>query len=148
MPRRLTLEDLEALLAFEREPPLAVAADGLAGVLADLDLCLLGDWKNGCLAGYALVARLPFEAELQALRVAPSWRRRGIAGSLLAAALAQARVWGSERLQLEVRAGNRGAVALYEQAGWRLDGRRRGYYPPRLPGAGREDALLMSCPLA
>lgn len=43
--------------------------------------------------------------------------------------------------QLEVRAKNSAAVALYEGLGFTLVGRRKRYYPDS------EDALLMNCVL-
>jgi ribosomal-protein-alanine N-acetyltransferase len=78
--------------------------------------------------------------------VAPAMRRRGLAAALLKAVLEQCRHWGSERVLLEVRAGNAPAIGLYRRAGFREDGRRRGYYPPLQDPAdtGREDAVLMS----
>jgi ribosomal-protein-alanine N-acetyltransferase len=45
-------------------------------------------------------------------------------------------------MQLEVRAGGAGAIALYEGLGFTVTGRRRGYY--REPA---EDALLMEMEL-
>ena len=100
--RRLSLGDLERLVALERQQP--------------------RHWSAGQL------------------------RRRGLAAMLLTAVVTQCRRWGSERLLLEVRAGNAAAVALYRRAGFNEDGRRRGYYPPLegTTGANREDAILMS----
>lgn len=58
--------------------------------------------------------------------------------------LAIAKGWLSERLLLEVRVGNLGAIRLYQRCGFSEDGCRRGYYPAVEGAAGREDALLMS----
>lgn len=101
-----------------------------------------GVCEKPSLLGYALLYRLPFEAELQAITVAPYVRRRGVAKALLERLCDEARAWQSERLLLEVRESNRAARALYERAGFTLDGRRRGYY--RSATGGGEDALLMS----
>jgi ribosomal-protein-alanine N-acetyltransferase len=62
--------------------------------------------------------------------------------------VAVAKQWQAERLLLEVRAGNQRAIALYQQAGFGEDGCRKGYYPAVKGTTGREDALLMSRPLA
>lgn len=52
------------------------------------------------------------------------FRRRGIGRELLALCLAHAReVCGLEKVELEVFAGNRGAIALYEQAGFVCEGK-------------------------
>ncbi|MBB3191178.1 GNAT family N-acetyltransferase [Halomonas cerina] len=124
----------------------------LAEVLADARRVVLGIEVEGRLVGQAVVARQPFDAELESIAVSPGWRRRGLAHRLLEAVIEQARAWGGERLLLEVRAGNVAALTLYRRAGWHEDGRRRGYYPP-WPGEGRaegrrgeerEDAVLMS----
>ena len=50
---------------------------------------------------------------------------------------------GAEQIFLEVRAGNRAAIALYETSGFAAIGRRIAYYPPTHPQAPREDALVM-----
>jgi ribosomal protein S18 acetylase RimI-like enzyme len=46
-----------------------------------------------------------------------------------------------------VRVSNLPAIALYEAAGFAAIARRVAYYPPSHPGAAREDALVMRCPL-
>lgn len=166
---RLTLADLEGVAALEAAHgwPMGGSAVQLAATLNDEASALLGLRVGNTLTAYAAVVRLPFEAELQAMLVDDAWRGRGFARRLLAAVVAQARAWGSERLLLEVRAGNATAIALYRDAGFEDDGVRRGYYPP-LPappssargsettpprqagavgGDDREDALLMSLPL-
>ncbi|SDM11406.1 [SSU ribosomal protein S18P]-alanine acetyltransferase [Franzmannia pantelleriensis] len=107
----------------------------------------VGEQASEGLCGFAVLSRQPFDAELQAITVAPQVRRQGLAGRLVTALIDQAVGWGSERLLLEVRASNQAALALYRRSGFRDDGVRRGYYPP-LNGCGaREDALLMSFPL-
>ncbi|MCE8042781.1 GNAT family N-acetyltransferase [Billgrantia desiderata] len=144
--RRLSLGDLERLVALERQQPRHWSAGQLQAALEDRDCCVFGIEVEDALVAHAVVARLPFEAELQAMLVAPAMRRRGLAATLLTAVVTQCRRWGSERLLLEVRAGNAAAVALYRRAGFNEDGRRRGYYPPLegTTGANREDAILMS----
>lgn len=163
---RLTVADLEPVAELETAHgwPTGGSREPLAATLADAATAVFGLMAGDRLAGYAAVVRLPFEAELQAILVADAWRGQGLARRLLGAVADQARDWGSERLLLEVRAGNAPAIALYRAAGFDADGLRRGYYPPlpaaaRAPettpprqagavgGAAREDALLMSLPL-
>jgi [ribosomal protein S18]-alanine N-acetyltransferase len=168
---RLTAADLAPVVVLEEAHgwPTGGSRGPLAATLADPATAafglMAGDAPMGGdgLVAYAVVARLPFEAELQAILVAEARRGQGHARRLLTLVVDQARGWGSERLLLEVRAGNAPAIALYRGAGFREDGLRRGYYPP-LPsadpapettpprragavGAAREDALLMSLPL-
>ncbi|MGQ4878363.1 ribosomal protein S18-alanine N-acetyltransferase [Billgrantia sp. LNSP4103-1] len=144
--RRLGAADQERLVALEHDQPRPWSPGQLAAVLSDEDGCILGAEVAGELVGHAVVARLPFEAELQAMLVAPALRRRGVAAALLTAVVDHCRQWGSERLLLEVRAGNAPALGLYRRAGFSEDGRRRGYYPPLgdKADANREDAILMS----
>ncbi|MDR5867152.1 ribosomal protein S18-alanine N-acetyltransferase [Halomonas koreensis] len=144
--RRLGVGDLEALVALEaagQAQPWSPAQ--LRAALASPDHAVFGVEAGGELVAHAVVARGPFDAELEAILVAPARRGEGLATRLMDEAKAEARRWGSERLLLEVRGGNAPAIALYRRAGLRVDGRRRGYYPPQA-GADREDALLMSGP--
>jgi len=78
--------------------------------------------------------------ELHVLAVAthPDERRRGIAGALVAHALAEARGAGCTLATLEVRRGNLAAIALYERAGFRTVHVRQRYYEDN-----HEDALVM-----
>jgi len=162
---RLTEADLPPLVALEAAHgwPMGGSEAQLAATLADPATAVYGLMEGDALAAYAAVARLPFEAELQAILVDEARRGQGLARKLLTVVIDQARDWGSERLLLEVRAGNAPAIALYRAAGFTEDGVRRGYYPPqpaspqgpettppRQPGAvgaAREDALLMSLAL-
>lgn len=173
---RLTEADLPSVAALEEAGgwPMGGSEAQLAAALADPATAvyglMVGEGQAGGdeLVAYAAVARLPFEAELQAILVDEARRGQGLARKLLNVVVDQARDWGSERLLLEVRAGNAPAIALYRAAGFTDDGVRRGYYPPRpaaqpasLPGqettpprqagavgAAREDALLMSLTLS
>ncbi|XKE45049.1 GNAT family N-acetyltransferase [Halomonas organivorans] len=145
--RRLTPADLPSLVDLEAGgQPQPWSVGQLEAVLASDFHAVIGLEGAKGLVGHAVVARQPFDAELEVILVAPRWRGHGLARLLLEGVLETARRWGVERLLLEVRAGNAPAIALYRRAGLVVDGRRRGYYPP-LAGAEREDALLMSCSL-
>lgn len=80
--------------------------------------------------GFALVRNVMDEAELLLLAVDPAYRRRGIAGSLLRAVIAEAQMSGIADMHLEVRANN-DAVRLYAAHGFIKVGERRGYYRGR-----------------
>ncbi|WP_261506500.1 ribosomal protein S18-alanine N-acetyltransferase [Chromohalobacter canadensis] len=140
------LDAVEALEAAGQVHPWKRAT--LARALADDTLEVWGAWRDAALLGHAVLAWLPFEAELQAITVAPNVRRQGIAGMLLAHIVTRARQGGAERLLLEVRASNAPALALYRQYGFDEDGCRHGYYPPvETRGGEREAAVLMSTSL-
>ncbi len=78
------------------------------------------------------------EWELENIAVLPEFRRKGVAGGLLAALLAHARALLAERILLEVRASNHAAIRLYHASGFQLLARRREYY--RNP---HEDAMIL-----
>lgn len=142
----LTPSHAALLHALEAEAYSGANPQQLNDALCDPSVQLLGYWQKNVLTGYAMVARLPFDAELQAIAVLPACQGRGIGRQLLGEVIGYAEQWQSERLLLEVRASNQPAIRLYQQHGFSEDGRRRHYYPAVQGAAGREDALLMSRP--
>lgn len=93
--------------------------------------------------GYACFSVLAPEAELLRIGVIPARRCGGVAAAALALAQRQLRLIGVDRVMLEVRASNIGAIKLYQRLGYINDGRRPNYYPAQANRAP-EDALLMS----
>jgi ribosomal-protein-alanine N-acetyltransferase len=79
------------------------------------------------------------EVHVNNIGVRHGYRRRGVGGALLGAALAAAAGRGAREAILEVRASNLDAQALYARFGFKVVGRRKNYYrdPP-------EDALVMT----
>ncbi len=75
------------------------------------------------------------------LAVGEPFRRRGLAGALLAHAYPWAREVGVLKIQLSVRARNAAAVSLYEREGFELEGRERSQV---FDDEGFEDNLLMA----
>lgn len=94
-------------------------------------------------SGYALLLlrRGTRVARLYSIGVRASARGRGIGAALLGDVESTARDAGADRLRLEVRADNGGAIAFYLAHGYRQFGRHAGYYDD---GA---DALRMEKPL-
>lgn len=92
------------------------------------------------IAGYGIVSQPVDEAHLLNLCICPEHRRGGLAALLLDFLVREARLGGAERMFLEVRPSNKGAVALYRASGFHIIGRRPGYYPAK---KGREDAAVM-----
>jgi len=90
------------------------------------------------LCAYCAFRLVVDEMHVMNLAVAPEARRRGLARRLLRFALRRAARAGAETAFLELRAGNEGALALYESLGFRRLSRRRAYY--RQPV---EDALVL-----
>jgi [ribosomal protein S18]-alanine N-acetyltransferase len=82
----------------------------------------------GTVVGHALVSVVYEIAELQRIATTAERRRRGIGGALLAAAVDLAGGEGAERLLLEVREDNVGAIEFYDRAGFVEIDRRERYY--------------------
>lgn len=98
----------------------------------------------GDVMGYALMSMAVGEAHILNLCVDPEMQGRGLGRFLLGHLLAVARAAQVELVLLEVRVSNAAAIRLYDTAGFREIGTRRGYYPL---GKGREDALVLALDL-
>lgn len=94
--------------------------------------------EGGGLRAYCAFRLVLDEMHVMNVAVAPGARRRGLARWLLRFAMAKAARAGARRALLELRAGNRAALTLYESLGFRRLGVRRAYY--RAPV---EDALTL-----
>ena len=66
-------------------------------------------------------------ATLLDVAVLPDYQGRGLAAALMQAGLAAMRAGGAERCELEVRASNHRAIALYRACQFVEDGVRTGY---------------------
>jgi ribosomal-protein-alanine N-acetyltransferase len=141
--RRAVPDDLAAIARIERasfsdpwsEDSLATALDRMVVLVASAEGS--GDGAVG-LAGYVVALVVAPDAEVADLAVAPEARRQGVGRALLARAIDVLADLHVRAVHLEVRESNRAARSLYESAGFRPAGRRRGYY--RQPV---EDALLL-----
>jgi ribosomal-protein-alanine N-acetyltransferase len=94
---------------------------------------------EGQVVGHAVTSSAGEIAELQRIAVAPEHRRQGIAAALLASVLDAARRTEADRLLLEVREDNRGALSFYADQGFVEIDRRPRYYADGAP------AVVMRC---
>jgi [ribosomal protein S18]-alanine N-acetyltransferase len=92
--------------------------------------------------GFAVLGGAAGFAELEMVLVAADMREQGIGRALCRYAMRWAAERGAATVELEVRASNRAAVALYESLGFARQGVRRDYYREPV-----EDAVLMACVL-
>jgi [ribosomal protein S18]-alanine N-acetyltransferase len=98
--------------------------------------------EAGQLVAYICVWEVADELHITNIAVHPDTRRRGFGRTLLGRTLEDARERAVRLVVLEVRPSNTEARALYESFGFRVVGRRRGYYYDT-----GEDALVMEMAL-
>ena len=91
--------------------------------------------------GYCLYQVVFEQAEILRIGTHPDYQRQGIASLLFSALNTQLKESQVESLLLEVRADNAAAIALYEQQGFTVIHRRKGYYQQLHQPA--IDALIM-----
>ena len=142
--RPMRESDLDAVHAIEIR---AYPFPWTLGIFRD---CLRADYpawvlhEDGRVLGYFLMSIAAGEAHVLNVCVAPELQGAGHGRALLRALLRLARARRAERVFLEVRPSNPGAIALYETEGFNEIGRRPRYYPAR---NGREDAVVMALEL-
>ncbi len=128
-PRPWSTGEIASLLSL---PHIFVLTDGPAAAAEP------GPAPHGFLIGSAIAG----EAELLTLAVLPGARRKGAGRRLLAGFLDMAESREAQDIFLEVAADNAAAIALYQAAGFRQSGLRRGYY--HRPSGEAVDALVLA----
>ena len=104
----------------------ALVRDGVTGDLPTIQYLVAE--AAGTLQGYAVASYAGDIAELQRIGVAHDARRQGLATALLDEVVAHAPSTGADRMLLEVRADNSGALAFYADRGFVEIDRRPRYY--------------------
>lgn len=94
--------------------------------------------REGHIIGVCGLVESYGEAEIYNVSVDSNYRRRGVGTLLMRELLAEGSRKGISAYTLEVRAGNEGAIYLYEKLGFMKEGLRRGFYD-----RPREDAVIM-----
>jgi ribosomal-protein-alanine N-acetyltransferase len=142
--------DVAGVVALERgiaEAPHWAEGEYAAMVRADnaggsVRRCFFVAEAEGRLLGFAVGKVIGSDAEgvaeLESVAVEESARRGGMGKALCAAVADWSRGQEVKALELEVRAGSAGAIALYGGLGFHVAGRRVGYYREPV-----EDAVLM-----
>lgn len=117
--------------------------EGILGRLPTV-IYLVAD-VDGEVVGHAVTSIAGDIAELQRIAVAPGHRRQGIAAALLASVVDVARRTDADRLLLEVREDNRGALSFYADQGFVEIDRRPRYYADGAPAVVMRLALGRGC---
>ncbi|MCC6222638.1 MAG: ribosomal protein S18-alanine N-acetyltransferase [Thermoleophilia bacterium] len=140
--RRLGVGDLPSIEQIERRSyPTPWSRSMFASELAKPSSVCLGAIDRDAhdrLVAYLVVSRYVDAWHVMNLAVDERYRHRGIARRLLDELFALTAADGMRGYTLEVRVSNARAIALYERAGFRTTGLRRGYYTDN-----REDAYVM-----
>ncbi len=124
--------DAAAVVALERDNlgidawSKALVVEGLGGRLPTVRYLVAE--HDGAVVGHAVASIVDDVAELQRIAVDAGHRRTGLATALLDAVIAAAREAGVDRILLEVRDDNAGALAFYADRGFVEVDRRRRYY--------------------
>jgi len=103
-----------------------LVAEGVGGRLPTVHYLVAE--VDGTVVGHAAASVVADVAELQRIAVDRAHRRTGLATALLAEVRALAVDAAADRLLLEVREDNAGAIAFYEGQGFAEIARRRLYY--------------------
>lgn len=138
--REMTMEDIDAVMEVEEEAfAIPWSRSSFESEVAQnfLAVYLVAETEEG-IAGYGGLWFILDEAHITNVAVKNSCRRRGIGRRLVEALIEKAAERDIFKMTLEVRKSNRGAIALYEKAGFAVEGRRPGYYQDN-----KEDALIM-----
>jgi ribosomal protein S18 acetylase RimI-like enzyme len=90
---------------------------------------VFGEIENDVLKGYAIVLESPGPHPfLWEIAVADGFRRQGVAGRLIDEIIEWAREQRDFGVELTVKADNAGAIALYENKGFKVTKRMKRYY--------------------
>ena len=128
--RAATVDDLDAVVVLEEDNlgadawSVGLLEEGLAGRVPTVHYLVAE--VDGTVVGHAVTSLAGDIAELQRIAVTPAARRTGVASALLGASVALAA--GADRMLLEVRADNVGALAFYAAEGFVEVDRRPRYY--------------------
>jgi [ribosomal protein S18]-alanine N-acetyltransferase len=104
---------------------------------ARVALVAVSESADAPLVGFLIARCLQQEWEIENVVVDDQTRRSGIGSSLVRRLVQEALTAGASSIILEVRESNLPALRLYENIGFRSEGRRKSYYQDPV-----EDALL------
>lgn len=138
--RPMTEEDLERVTAIEGETfSVPWTRDGFASALKmGGSRYLVAECGEEGIVGYCGYYSFMDEAEITNVAIAAPYRGQGYAKTMLQELLLQAKKDLIEKVVLEVRFSNAGAIGLYENMGFKKLGVRKDFYEKP-----REDAIIM-----
>ncbi len=142
--REMTEDDIPSVMVIERASFPTPWTELMFGCQLKLEgiainLVILED--EGII-GYATAWVAYDEIHLLSIAVSPGRRERGYGEIMLREVIGRGKAMGAIKVVLEVRAGNVTAQAFYCERGFRVIGKREGYYKET-----GEDALIMELKL-
>ena len=139
--REMTVADLDSVAAIEEtlmSPPWS--KEGFFSFMTREEALFFVVEERAHILAYCGMLTVLDEADITNVVVCRQRQREGIGHFMLDGAMRLAMERGIRLFHLEVRAGNRPAIRLYENLGFVRDGLRKDYYTNPT-----EDAILMSC---
>jgi [ribosomal protein S18]-alanine N-acetyltransferase len=138
--RRMTADDLDAVMAIENEVyPYPWTRGNFYDSLNAGYHCWIIE-PAGEISGYGVMSIGAGEAHLLNMSIAARWQHCGLGREMLKFLIQLARDSFAHKVFLEVRPSNIRGRRLYASAGFEEIATRRDYYPAR---RGREDAVVM-----
>lgn len=127
--RRATLQDIEKVVEIEKASFTFPWTQPLFLRELDNPVSRFFVWDNeGMVVGYICYWVVEDEAYLANIALDPSWRGMGLGRMLLKASMEVLKQEGVQEVVLEVRQGNKTALALYRSVGFKVVGKRPRHY--------------------
>lgn len=144
--RAMTHEDLDEVHAIETRTHIEPWSKGIMGDCIDVGYTCLVLVENRKICAYSITRIAAGEAHILNICVPAERQAQGMGRYLLNFIIDVAKQRYCERVVLEVRVSNTGAIRLYEQRGFKVTGERKDYYAIPKTG-GREDAIMYALEL-
>ena len=142
--RKGTEKDIEYIASLEAKVfPDAWSVQSVQETLGQSQAFITVAEERDRLVGYCIIYYAMDEAEIARIAISEDARRQGIGKGLLDYTCECCREREIERLLLDVRESNEGAIAFYKGYGFQTDGIRKNFYQ-----SPQEHAVLMSRHLA
>jgi len=139
--RPATIDDLDAILEIERLAyPLPWTRQQFVDEVENPRshfLVYTDDETDTYVAGYIVFWDLEHETHILNVAVNLDWRGLGMGLKLVGAAINHSYRCNHDRVFLEVRASNSGAISLYQKVGFQVDHVKKSFYE------NKEDAVFM-----
>ena len=139
--RRMTLDDIEAVMQVERDIYEFPWTDKIFSDCIRVGYHCWMALQQQKIVGHAVISVTAGESHMLNLSIARLYQRRGFGKQFIEFLIQQAQAKQAQTMLLEVRPSNIAAINCYNSTGFNEIGLRKNYYPA---AEGREDALLFA----